>query len=297
MKRLFPPIFVAFALLWAQAASAYTNTYCLTSSASPLALSTLVGWNNANNEVIALGAGGDGFLSATAATSGGAGGSGGLSFATNVTLSTNNGFQVGVRGGGATNTAATWLCNGTASCTSTNSGGVVVGIRGATTATSTTGAAGGATTSATGTPTAGSQGGSGGASKGGGGGAGAPGLNGAGVAGVNGTSSGGFFGAGGAGDSSTGGAGGATVGAAGGNGAETATCSGDVSGAVGAGGGGAGTANTATAAGNAGTYGAGGGGAWIGGTAGQGKGGIIILEWTPVAGGGAPKGTLLGVGP
>ena len=80
-------------------------------------------------------------------------------------------------------------------------------------------------------------------------------------------------------------------------GTETATCTGDVTGAIGAGGGGAGSnISTSLGGGNGGSYGAGGGGAYNGTTGtGTGANGLIILEWTPVSTNSSL--TLLGAGP
>lgn len=303
----------------------YATTEFLTSGTS---WSTPGDWNNSDNSIECIGAGGNGAAGATTNSSGGGGG-GAYAKITNVTLSGSISYVVGTGGsvndtyfnGAASSTASISCAAGkNALGTTAGNGGTAGNSTGTTKYAGGNGAAGAALKAAGGGGgSAGNVGaGKGGAAAGAGvaGGGGGGGSNGgsstAGVASVG--NSGGNGGAGtggtggGAGDTDAGGSGGTgTVGGGGGGGwSDNSTASSEggaggcdttfdgTHGACGGGGGGGGDSGVADGGdgGAGGTYGAGGGGGGRGtstpGAAGGGGQGIIVITYTPSAGGTTP---------
>ena len=239
-----------------------TTTSFLTSGTT---FSVPADWNDNNNSIQCIGAGGGGL------TRSGAPGGGGGAYCrtTNVTLTPSGSVQIQIGAGGAAGASGTasWF-NGTSSTSAS------CGAAGGAGAAGNTGGPGGTTGNSIGGATfaggsGGSTGGTGSASAGGGG---AAGPNGLGVNGVSAPST--TPGAGGAGDAGMGGTGGAVGGSAGGNGTEF-----QVSPAFGSGGGG-GSGTASVNGGQGGNYGGGGGGAGHGG--GAGGPGLCIVTYTPI---------------
>ena len=227
-------------------------------------------WNNANNTIYVIGAGGTGGTGVANTNNAAGGGGGAAAYIINITLTPLAiiSFQCGVGGGttgsGTSPTANTWFKDGS----------TLVAAGGASASGTSAGAAGSTANSVGGTTYAGGIGGAGGATVSGGGG-GAAGAYGIGAAGTSATT-----GLGGTGDAGTGGAGGATSGAAGGTGTEIV--------GVGGGGGGAGGTNNTTTPGGAGGYWGGGGGggahtAGAGQVGGVGAPGLLVIVYTPAA--------------
>lgn len=258
-------------------------------------------WNNADNTVECIGAGGSGGVGSrlgTATTAlGSGGGGGGYGVYTNLTLSGNATYRCGTGGTSVNRTTTgvtagvaggdTWFGVGATSYASASVGGTGGGAGNGNNQATSGSATGG--TAGAGKGTANAAGGAGGditvtnTNRYGSGGGGAGGPNGAGNAGVSysGTSAGNSNG--GSGDAGSGGSAGVAPGGAGGNGTEWTT--------HGCGGGGAGSSTTTVAvAGSGGNYGGGGGGAGAGSTgntgdvtSGAGTQGIIIIEYTPAS--------------
>lgn len=267
-------------------------------------------WNDANNEIEAIGGGGGGEGSGYY-DGGGGGGGGGYSMVSNVTLTPGSTVAVQVGTGGAgglasdtSNGAAggdTWFCNSTSNCGSITGSAVVVGAYGGSGGGTTGFYIGGA--GGTGTTYSGGTGGGGGGfpSGSGGGGGGAAGPNGNGGGGGNGGNGNSAGGGGGGGGNGGGGSGassssglGATGGTsstngAGGNGGNSGNSVGAQNGGNGTefdathgsgGGGGGGGCCEGFNGGSGGAYGGGGGGAGGGSNspiAGNGNGGIIVI--------------------
>ena len=222
-------------------------------------------WNDNNNMIECIGAGGGGVTRTGAA----GGGGGAYCRTTNVTLTPSGSvtIQIGVGGGAGANGTASWF-NGTSSTSAS------CGAAGGTGGSGSTGGAGGTIGNSIGTTTfaGGTGGGTGGTGAASAGGGGAAGPNGLGVNGVSAPAT--TPGAGGAGDAGMGGTGGAVGGIAGGNGTEF-----QLSPAFGSGGGG-GSGTASVNGGNGGNYGGGGGGAGHGG--GTGGPGLCIVTYTPI---------------
>jgi|GEM_PF-6926736 len=229
-------------------------------------------WSSTNT-IEVIGGGGAG----AAGTAGGGGGSGkagggggGYSSVVNTALITGNvTYSVGVAATGS------WFCSATTGCASVADTNVIAGANGGTDGVANTGGSGGTAAVGSGaTGGAGNNGGGNGAAAGGGGGAAGP--SGVGLGGGGAST---YFG--GAGNNGSGGAQQTTAGSAGNNG--TGWTVNSVT--YGSGGGGAG-ANTSGAGGQGGLYGAGGGGGRAAGQAGgAGRQGIIVITYTPTAGG------------
>lgn len=224
-------------------------------------------WNNSNNTIELIGAGGNG--SSNGGTSGGsAGGAGGYAKVPNLNLTVGSTvtYQIGTVGVPGTDTyfnGSSLVSSSLGCAAATNAAGLNPGI-------------GSTGVSLIGTATL-FKGGNGGtitAQHGGAGGGGAAGPNGAGVAGAG--DSGSNTGAtGGNADNGSGGAGG-TTGNPGGNGTE-------FDGIHGAGGGGGGGSQGGPTAGSGGTYGGGGGGAQISSASvGAGQNGLIVITYTSI---------------
>ena len=275
-------------------AGGVAKTIFLTTTGSLQTYAVPSEWNNSGNTVICIGGGAGGGYGGGDYGAGGAGGSYASSSNVSLTPGGSASYRVGTGGAAVTSASAgnpggdTWF-NGTTLAASS------VGGQGGAAASSTTGGVGSTANSIGTVKKAGGNGGSR-SGNGGGGGGGAGGANGAGGAGGLGQTNGGGGGggSGGGGSGTVGGAGsaaGSNVGGAGGNnaagtgtpGAGGIQTSGSA-GSLGAGGGGQGNSGGTTG-------GAGGAGndytATVGGTAGPGAGaqGLIVLQYTPAAGG------------
>ena len=232
-------------------------------------------WNNSNFRISAIGCGGNGAAGPTAAGGTGGGGGGSGAYADKVSGTYTAGASIDYvipAGGGAANT--TFNVSDVIADFGKNASG-------------TTGGGPGLAASSTGTNKSnGGTGGNGTVSRpGGGGGAGAAGPNGVGNNGAGGDTGSGSGGNGGSGDAGSGGAGGS--GSSGG--AATNGLPGTEQGGVGSGGGGGGGSDNVSfvAGANGGNYGAGPGGggghASAPGAAGTAAGGVIIIQYDPIA--------------